>query len=335
LKKSGYAEPRRDQTRVGAVIALAAAVAFVLWLILRNNDSGETQQQAATASATAVSQETLQTLRRTLGRPIYWAGPQSGKTYELTRTPDGRVYVRYLSKESDVGTDRPYLTIGTYPVSGAFAVTRRVAQQPGTVRLAAGNGAVAFYRKDRPTNVYVAFPGSNYQIEVFAPSAGDAQELVSSGHIRPLQGSAAAPAASRATAVATSPAKLKKLASQRGRAIYWAGTRSNTTYELTRTPDGRIYVRYLPAGVKVGVAQPYLTVATYPLSKAFAATRTAAAKPGTVKVPIDGGIAFYSKARPTNVYVAFRGVNEQIEVFDPAALRVRALVTSDRIRPVS
>ena len=35
------------------------------------------------------------------------------------------------------------------------------------MKVPAGNGAVAFYGSRTPTNVYVAFSGSNYQVEVF------------------------------------------------------------------------------------------------------------------------------------------------------------------------
>jgi hypothetical protein len=150
---------RRAQIRVGAVLALAAVAAFVTWLIVRDND-GKSQKQSA-SSASAVSEQTLRGLRGTLGRPIYWAGPRSGTTYELTQTKAGRVYIRYLPKGVEVGTSKPYLTVATYRVKDAVAATERAARQSGSVRVQAGDGAVAFYRRSRPTtNVYLAFPGS-------------------------------------------------------------------------------------------------------------------------------------------------------------------------------
>jgi hypothetical protein len=314
---------RRAQIRVGAVVALAAVAAFVIWLIVRDND-GKSQKQSA-SSASAVSEQTLRGLGGTLGRPIYWAGPRSGTTYELTQTKAGRVYIRYLPKGVEVGTSKPYLTVATYRVKDAVAATERAARQSGSVRVQAGDGAVALYRRSRPTNVYLAFPGSGAQVEVFAPSGTEARGLVSRHQIQALRAATTARAV-RVTAVATSPDKLKKLAAARGRPIYWAGTRRGTAYELTNVPGGRIYIRYLPKGVNIGAAKPYLTVATYPLARAFADTRAAANRSSAVKVPIKGGVAFYSKARPTSVYVAFRGVDEQMEVFDPSARIARALV---------
>jgi hypothetical protein len=109
-----------------------------------------------------------------------------------------------------------------------------------------------------------------------------------------------------------------------------------TTLELTRTPDGRIYIRYLPAGVAPGSSAPALTVATYPAADGLAATTAAARKPDGIRIPLPhGAVAFFARSRPTNVYVAFPGVREQIEVFDPSTRRVRALVAANRLTPVS
>jgi hypothetical protein len=40
-------------------------------------------------------------------------------------------------------------------------------------------GAAVYYSKDTPTNVYVAYPNLNYQIEVFNPIAATALEIAS------------------------------------------------------------------------------------------------------------------------------------------------------------
>jgi hypothetical protein len=52
------------------------------------------------------------------------------------------------------------------------------------VRISLGAGRIAFYSSTRPTNVYVARQGEDYQVEVFAPSAVTARRLVASGRIR-------------------------------------------------------------------------------------------------------------------------------------------------------
>ena len=73
-----------------------------------------------------VSLKGLKTLAA-LGIPIYWAGKRAGVTYELTKTADNRVFIRYLPAGVPIGSSKPYLTIGTYPLSNAFIVTRRLA----------------------------------------------------------------------------------------------------------------------------------------------------------------------------------------------------------------
>src|SRR5207247_598445 len=151
----------------------------------------------------------------------------------------------------------------------------------------------------------LAFSGSNYQIEVFDPSAVRAHMLVGNRLVRLVTGGGGA--------VAVSPAGLVKLSNALGHPIYWAGAAQGTTYELTKASTGAVYVRYLPRGVKLGVSRPYLTVATYPLPHAYATTRAAARQPGAMAVALASGTAFYLKASPTSVYLAFRGVQEQIE----------------------
>jgi len=73
-------------------------------------------------------------------------------------------------------------------------------------------------------------------------------------------------------------------------------------------------LRYLPPGMPVGSTRLATTVASYPVTNAYAVTRNIALQPGSVQVPVKGGIAFYSSQLPTNVYVAYRGSAYQIEV---------------------
>src|SRR3954452_23185857 len=50
--------------------------------------------------------------------------------------------------------------------------------------------------------------------------------------------------ARQAVPEATSPAGLRSFAGTVPMPVYWAGTRPHTTYELTRTDSGNIFVRY-------------------------------------------------------------------------------------------
>lgn len=120
-----------------------------------------------------------------LGSTVYWIGPKSGVTYEFTRNPNGNVYLRYLPKGVAVGTGALYATIGTYPMSNALATTKAAGGRAGAVRVTLAGGK-AFYTNSKPTSVYVAFTGSDYQIEVYDPVAAKALAAVKSGQLRPV-----------------------------------------------------------------------------------------------------------------------------------------------------
>jgi hypothetical protein len=323
------------RVRASAAIAIAALIGFGVWLAVRG--SGSSSSTAPTTlttprvGAVAISQSGLQTLSSASGQPIFWAGPKSGYTYELTKTSDGRVYVRYLPSGVALGSDTPYLTIGTYPVANAYSVTKALAAKSGTAAVHVGNGGIAFYSKSAPTSVYLAYPGVDYQVETYSPSAAEARQLVASGQVAPAIGSVTGSAAARAA----SPADLKQLATALQHPIYWVGSRAGTTYELKKTSNGNVYVRYLPQGVQVGVDKPYLTIGTYPVQNALAVTQAQSTKADAVRIPIGGGaVAFYNKTHNTSVYLAFPGSDVQVEVYDPTSGTAVHLVSSRRVAPV-
>ena len=81
-----------------------------------------------------------------------------------------------------VGSTGQYLTVATYPYPGAFAAIQRVSRQPNivSVKLAA-RGLAVFDPKD-PDHIHLAYPGSDYQVEVYDPSGGT-RRLVASGRV--------------------------------------------------------------------------------------------------------------------------------------------------------
>ena len=105
-----------------------------------------------------------------LGHPIFWLGPKKGYTYELTQTGNGKIYVRYLPHGVDVGADKPYLTVATYPFPGAYAAIRKQATAKGAVTARLAGGGVAVLDDGYPESVHVAYPGVDYQVEVYDPT---------------------------------------------------------------------------------------------------------------------------------------------------------------------
>lgn len=170
--------------RLGAVLALAAAAAFVGWLLLRE-DRKDSPTPKTSVSAASVKE--LEALPASVGHPVYWAGDREGFTYELTRTRQGNLYIRYLPAGVKVNDKRPdFLTVGTYPYPRAIATARSQARQPGAFKRAiAGNGIAYSLPKNRKS-VYFTYPRLDYLYEVYDPAPLRARHLVLSGRIRPI-----------------------------------------------------------------------------------------------------------------------------------------------------
>ena len=49
----------------------------------------------------------------------------------------------------------------------------------------ADGGHRGLYGRDRPSSVYLAFPGGDVQVEVYDPSPRKARRLARSGRVRP------------------------------------------------------------------------------------------------------------------------------------------------------
>jgi hypothetical protein len=170
------------RTRIGALAAVVLVLAFALWLVFRGGSSHSKSPVPKGAKAVLISLKGLKTLAA-LGIPIYWAGEQPGVTYELTKTDDNRVFIRYLPAGVPIGSSQPYLTIGTYPVRHAFIVTSRLAAKSGSVPVDIGKDGVAFSSRKSPESVFLAYRGSGVQIEVYDPTPDRARDLVTSRQV--------------------------------------------------------------------------------------------------------------------------------------------------------
>lgn len=187
---------RLSNVRIGAVVAVAVAVAFIVWLLVRGDDKAATTNGTTSLTSTsgasvgpaAATPARLRALSVQEAHPVYWAGPKPNTTYELTRTSNGRIFVRYLPRGVPVGIRKAtYAIVGTYPVPNAMKVLQDLAKKPGETSLAAPVGGFAVYDTAQPTNVYLAYPGSNLQIEVFDPSPQRALRLITTGLIAPIR----------------------------------------------------------------------------------------------------------------------------------------------------
>jgi len=165
-------------------VLLIALIWFGALLTLRGHEGKTMLPQVG--SPAAVSESQLKSLASESSQPIYWAGPKHG-TYELTRTTDGRTYIRYLPSADKVGDRTPnYLTVGTYPTKQAFSALRRAAARDGAVSANVDHGGLLVFNNSAPKSVYFSYPKSGYQVEVYDPSPLQARGLVLSGSIKPI-----------------------------------------------------------------------------------------------------------------------------------------------------
>jgi hypothetical protein len=180
---------RRD--RLGAVIAVAAAAGFLIWLVAIH-DSGSSEPTPAAPSGksigpVATTESDLSGLAAKLDQPIYWAGSQPNPKLELTRTTTGEIYVRYLPPDEKIGErEKGYLTVATFPLDNAYDALKAVSQKPGEVVKQAPNHGLVVTKERSPTNVYIAYPGQGFQIEVYDPDPKRALSVATSGAVRSI-----------------------------------------------------------------------------------------------------------------------------------------------------
>lgn len=186
-KSAAFSAALRDpRYRLSAIAAVAVLVGVVVWLIVSSSGSGSStakQPAGKGISPVALSARGLATLASAVGQPIYWIGPSANTHYELTRTAEGKVYIRYLPVTTPAGGSGAFLTVGTYPMAGALAATKALSQKQGAVKIDVGKGGVGFATSVNATSAYAAYPGSNYQIEVYSPTPGAAVGILGSGRL--------------------------------------------------------------------------------------------------------------------------------------------------------
>ena len=169
-------------TLVLVLVLLAIAVTVVAAWRLRGD--GHQGFKLPLGVATGASASDLRAFASP-SRPVYWIGPANSGKLELTRTSNGAVYVRYLPEGVTVGDKAPnYTTVATYPTPNAYATTRRSASTRGFLQAKAPNGGLAVWRSSRATSVYLAYPKTDYLVEVYDPSPRRARSLALSARVR-------------------------------------------------------------------------------------------------------------------------------------------------------
>jgi hypothetical protein len=172
---------------IAALVVLAIVAGVIIWAVKGGDSSPSTATKGPVVSAikpVALSASGLKTLAGAVGQPIYWAGPTKGYSYELRRTDNGNVYVRYLPPGVKAGASgADYLIVATYPFRGAFEAIQKVG---GGRKIQLPGGGIGQIASSYPNSVHLAFPKVDYQVEVFDPSAQRALEVATTGQIKPV-----------------------------------------------------------------------------------------------------------------------------------------------------
>ena len=169
------------QVRIGLAALLVLAVAVFLAVKLIGGDDSD---EPDTGEAVGLTEGELIDRAPSLPHVAYWVGSQpSTEQYEVTTTPDSRIYVRYLTDEAQPGDpDADFLTVGTYVVQDAAAALQRGAQG-GTISRETGYSVL----EGSGNNAYVVFDNQpDLQIEIYSPDPGRAIDLAKSGALEPI-----------------------------------------------------------------------------------------------------------------------------------------------------
>ena len=168
------------------VIAITAVISSLLtyFTIKASNENPMKSDQitftAQTSGGVALSESELISIVKKLNRVVFWSGPQKNAKYTINASAKGQIYLRYLPNGQGLSdTNANYRVIATYDVQDAFKSTQAAANQSNGISLSNPDGAAVFYNKATPTNVYMAYPNLNYQIEIFDPHENTSINLAS------------------------------------------------------------------------------------------------------------------------------------------------------------
>jgi len=174
-----------DQRRRAIGIAISVLLVLVAIILIAAGGDGGDESGVVDATPRLVEVEEIAALEDSLGHPVYWAGERPPDQLELVQEPNGNVFVRYLPPEVEAGDPRGgFLTVGTYPFIDPVAGLERTAKGAGTALRTAADGAKLLVNPASPDSVYLAYPDSELQIEVYDPTGG-ALGLVEAGEIEP------------------------------------------------------------------------------------------------------------------------------------------------------
>ena len=171
---------------IGLVTAVALLSAFITFGIaqqIKPTVGNLTTLAAKTSGGVCLSEKELRDLVSKQKITAYWAGPVSDATYSINTSTAGQVFVRYVLKGQNCDSEnKDFRVIATYQVSGAYDSTKAAGSQSNGVSLANPDGSIVYFNKNVPTNVYLAYQGLDYQIEIYDPNPKEAVTLATTAN---------------------------------------------------------------------------------------------------------------------------------------------------------
>ena len=142
----------------------------------------------STTGQVALTESQLITAVRDAKVTIYWVGPQGDTRYLLTIDKTGSGIIRYIPISGAVSsTTTATRTVATYNANGAYAKSVSVSTKVGNSTFQNADKSLVFYKNSDTNDIFMAFPGKNFQVEIFDPVAGQALSLaVLAGQVRPV-----------------------------------------------------------------------------------------------------------------------------------------------------
>jgi len=123
-----------------------------------------------------------------------------------------------------------------------------------------------------------------------------------------------------------------------GREVYWAGPDLSDKYLFDGASTGASFVTYLSSGSGEDISNSKnRVIATYYREDGFQATVDAGKLDNGISIlgQDDTSVIYYNSSLPTNVYVAFKNLPYQIEIYDPQPGQALAIASEiGRIRPI-
>ena len=183
-----WLQRNRQTAIIGGAVVVVVVAAIIAFTVggddkKSSNNGGDNAAQQSNVQI-GLNADGLKTAVAAIGRPVYWAGAEPDYQYVLQTFGNGQTTVRYIPKDGDPNNQEAvYRVMGTYPIKGAFDVTTKAGQAENSALLTNSDGSIVVYNKSKTTNVYVAFPGVDVQIEIYDPTPGKALEIATSGRV--------------------------------------------------------------------------------------------------------------------------------------------------------